>query len=170
MIFSVPKISQHGLVSDSVWDTRVCGIASLYMILRYLDPLFSSSADDVFRDCFVRGGYISGVGWKHKELVQTAESFGFTGQPYDWCVASLEDAFKKLIFELETGPVIASVYNGFIQGNGGHLVVITGIEEGIVYVNDPVEIDLEKITKKIPIDSFLHGWKRRIIVIREKTI
>jgi len=168
MTFSVPKISQHGLVSDPKWDFLVCGIASLYMVLKYLDSDFSLRGDDVFEKCFTMNGYIPNIGWKHKELAQTAESLGFAGESYDWYSSSSEDAFEKLLFKLKTGPVIASIYNGFVPGNGGHLIVVTGIEGGAVYVNDPAEFDSEKIAKKIPIDSFLHGWKRRIIMIREK--
>lgn len=168
MIFSVPKISQHKLVSDASWDSSACGIASLCMLLSYLDPDAPVTGDAVFKKCFSIGGYLPGVGWKHKELAQTADLFGFSGQAYDWYNDSSEDAFEKLTKELKTGPVIASVYNNFTPGNGGHLVVITGIEGATVYIHDPAESDSEKIAKKIPIDSFLHGWKRRIIVVRKK--
>src|SRR3989338_4138607 len=168
MNHKVPPISQHGLVYESNWDTSVCGIASLYMVIRALDPHTNITADDILKKCLSLNGYIPNIGWKHKELAQTAEVFGFLGVSYDWFSESSEDAFEKLKKELKSGPVIASIYNKFMPGNGGHLIVVWGIYAGAILVNDPAETDSEKISKKIPLDTFLHGWKRRVIVVRER--
>lgn len=168
MIFPVSPISQYGLTEDPSWDERACGIASLLMVIKFLNPKLDITGDELLKKCISLNGYIPGVGWKHRELAQAAESYGFFGDSYDWYQKPPQDAFECMKEKLKEGPVIASVCNGFVPGNGGHLVVVKGIDYDVVHINEPAEKKPEKIVKEIPLDTFLNGWKRRVIIIREK--
>jgi uncharacterized protein YvpB len=70
--------------------------------------------------------------------------------------------FKEIVKE---GPVIASIHRGFnSKSSYGHLVVITGFDDKLVYYNDPGKHDG---IRTVAINDFMKGWKKRLIVIRE---
>jgi ABC-type bacteriocin/lantibiotic exporter with double-glycine peptidase domain len=169
MMYAVPLVSQYALTGDPYWKIRNCGIAALLMVLRFYIPELKTSGDELFRLALAKGAHLPNVGWKHRELAQTAEEFGLQGANYDWFGQSPEYAFEMLLHELKKGPVIASVHKNFNLENGGHLVVVTGYENGTVYINEPAEEDIKKVPQQIPRDVFLRGWKRRIIVVRKKS-
>ena len=70
--------------------------------------------------------------------------------------------FKEIVKE---GPVIASIHRGFNpKSSFGHLIVVTGFDEKLVYYNDPGKHDG---IRNVAIADFTKGWKKRLIVIRK---
>ncbi len=115
--------------------------------------------------------YIPDVGWRHKELVEIAKSFELDGKNFDWFKKSPEEAFQEMIFYLDRHPLAASIHPMFeTQNQGGHLIVLIGFENNILYYNDPAAENREEIVQEISLDKFLNGWKRRFIVIYPKII
>lgn len=165
MIFDVPKYSQHLDVRDGDWKEKSCGIVAVKMVLDYW-RMSSPDCDELIKKGIEMDGFISGVGWKHKELSLLAKSFGVEAENFDWAKEEKDAAFKKLEDFLEKYPVVASIYSGFNpETKNGHLIVLTGMDDNFVHYNDPDSEGREEIAGKILIDKFLAGWKKRVIVI-----
>ena len=162
-MFKVTLYSQFLDVEDKNWKIRACGIVSLKVVLEYWG--IKENIKDLIDLGLKKNAYISGVGWKHDGLVSVAKEFGFSGMNYDWFKDEPKDAFEKLLPNLEKYPVIASIYNNFKLGGSGHLVVLLGYQNGQIFFNDPDSKTRKGIQKKVGLEKFLTGWKRRIIVI-----
>ncbi len=173
MKFNVPPYSQYLDIKNQEWQHRACGIIALKSILDFWSDETKERYSDA--DKFIEMGlelnaYIPGTGWRHKELVEIAKSFDLDGENFDWFKKTPEEAFQKMIFYLEKYPLAASIHPLFeTQNQGGHLVVLTGFENNILYYNDPAVKNREEIIQEIPLDKFLNGWKRRIIAIYPKS-
>lgn len=166
MIHNVPKYSQHLHIETEEWKNKSCGIVSLGMLLAYHGmpvPLSRLLAEGLNRDA-----YLPGIGWKHKELAELASALGGRGENLDWASLDSETAFERVKDHLVRYPVLASIHRQFDARNGGHLIVLTGIDDICVYYNDPDEREESKIAGAAPIKTFLNGWKKRIIVINPK--
>ncbi len=174
MKFNVPPYSQYLDIKNQEWQHRGCGIIALKSILDFWSDKNKKTYPD--GDKLVEIGlglnaYIPGVGWRHKELVEIAKSFGLDGKNFDWFQKPPKEAFQEMIPHLEKYPLAVSVHPLFeTQNQGGHLVVLTGFENNILYYNDPAAKTREKITQKIILNKFLKGWKRRIIAIYPKSV
>ena len=118
------------------------------------------------------GAYLEGVGWTHAGLVRLAQDFGYTGYNADFGPKSaapktVEEAWALLATELDRGPVLASVYAGLDpQRGGGHIVVVTGITDGVVSFCDPEERTAHEGLRALQLSGFLRAFKNRFIVIR----
>ena len=83
---------------------------------------------------------------------------------FDLAKENAQAAFGELKESLRDGPVIASVHYKFDpKSSVPHLVVITGVADGVVYYNDPAAQAGEE---SIPAADFLKAWKKRFIVLR----
>ena len=160
MQFKVPQFLD---IEDKKWKSRSCGIVSLKSILEYWGV--KENIKDLIDLGLKKGAYISGIGWKHKGLALIAKDYGLVGKNYDWFKNKPETAFKKLLPKLKKYPVIISIYKNLKPGKSGHLVVLTGHENGQIFFNDPDSKTKKGIQKKVGFEKFLIGWKRRIIVI-----
>ena len=162
-IFNVPFYSQFSDISSVGWQKLSCGIADLAMIINFYKP-GAVLPETLLREGIHRGAFIAGAGWSHRGLVNLARPYGLEGKSYDFSSLSKDDAFSRLVKFLEEGPLIASVYYTFDPKSPiPHLVVIDGVDQGFIYYNDPAG---REANQKISINSFLQGWKKRIIVIR----
>lgn len=159
----VISLSQHIHIQDPKWKDKSCGIVSLAMLLNYFGK--ETSADQLLKDGLANNAYLESVGWKHKELAELGKRYGIKGKNLDWALLDAESAYKKAVGYLDRHPIMASVYNNFQPGRGGHLVVITGIVSDKIFYNDPGEKEVKKISKEISLEKFLRGWKKRIIII-----
>jgi uncharacterized protein YvpB len=166
-MFQVPQLSQHLDITDPEWRSRSCGPVCVGMILDYLGKAHPS-LDDLVRMANEIGAYKPGIGWYHSGLVRLAEEFETKGATFDWNMETPTSALKNMESLLEKGPLIASVHRNFDTSNGGHLIVLTGMDDNAVTYNEPDSQVRGEIGRTVPIKRFLNGWKRRIIVLNAK--
>jgi hypothetical protein len=128
--------------------------------------------DELHRKGLEAGAYREGIGWTHAGLVQIARSLGYEAYNRDWASGSptpknADAAWEALVLELQTGPVLASVYSGFqASRGGGHIVVVTGEAHGLVFLNDPEEREEREGRRVLAPSVFQEAFKRRYIVVR----
>ncbi|HEY4478009.1 MAG TPA: C39 family peptidase [Candidatus Paceibacterota bacterium] len=164
MPYDVPLFSQISDISSASWKQKGCGVADVAMIVEFYKPN-TTSVQKVLEEGLKAGAYVKNVGWSHKGLASLAVKHGLVGKTVD--LSSLKNTvalseFKNIVTE---GPVIASIHRGFNPKSPyGHLVVITGFDDKLVYYNDPGKRDG---IRTVSIEDFMKGWKKRLIVIRE---
>ncbi|MDR3548880.1 MAG: C39 family peptidase [Candidatus Pacebacteria bacterium] len=160
---NVPFYSQFQDIQSTTWQKQGCGIASLAMVIDYYKPN-AVSVNKLLTQAIAAGAYDPNAGWIHKDLVLLAGKYGLGGNVYDLSAASSDAAFNRFSSYVKNGPVIVSVHYKFDpKSTIPHLVVIDGIDNGVVYYNDPAAKAGEK---QISTTDFLRGWKKRFIVIR----
>jgi len=164
----VPFYSQFQDIPAVEWQHEGCGIAALAMEVEFFKPK-SVSITTLLLQALDSGAYTTDVGWKHKELAGLAGLYGLTGKNYDLANADNETAFGRFKELLVGGPMIVSIHNKFNpKATLGHLVVVTGIDNGTILYHDPAYGN--KTERKITENDFLKGWKRRFITVREKPV
>jgi ABC-type bacteriocin/lantibiotic exporter with double-glycine peptidase domain len=162
VIPNVPFYSQFKDITSSKWKKVGCGIASLAMLIDYYEP--AVSVDVLLKQGIDSNAYLDSAGWTYKGLISISEKYGLEGNSYDLAKKSSEDAFIELKDSLKSGPVMASIHYKFDPKSPiPHLVVINGIEDDVMYYNDPAE---KSGGGHISTDVFLKAWKKRFIVIR----
>lgn len=169
---NIPFVGQHSVepyMPD--WGFRSCGVAGLLMILRYFDKAHGVSLDILVKKGIEIGAYAEGDGWRHSGLANLAKVYGcaqshnvdpLAGNPD----MPAQEVLEMLLGELRRGPVLASLYFSMNPPAGGHIVVVTGFEEGVVYFSDPKVLTEEAGRRSLPLAEFLLWFKRRYIVIR----
>ena len=160
---NVPFHSQLQEIQSTTWQQQGCGITSLAMVIDYYtsDPV---SVETLLTQGIAAGAYIQNAGWSYKGLIDVSKKYGLKGNSFDFKTENSKTALASLTSLLKDGPVIASIYYKFDPKNPlPHMVVIEGIENNIVYYNDPAT---RTGGKQISITDFLTGWKKRGIVIR----
>ncbi len=164
-IADVPFYSQLTDITSPKWKKVGCGIASLAMVIDYYKP--AVLVDTLLKQGIAAGAYLSNAGWTYAGLIGVAKKYGLTGSSHDLGRSTTKSAFKELTAYLKDGPVIASVHYKFDpKSKIPHLVVINGIEDGMVHYNDPAAKTGEG---QITTEKFLKAWKKRFIVLRPAT-
>lgn len=164
--FDVPFYSQFNDIKNPRWQKEGCGIASLAMVIDFYKPNTVSVAK-LLNQAINSGAYLNNIGWKHKELSALAGNYGLAEKNYDLGKSGNSAAFAQFLGFLKSGPVIVSIHNKFDpKATLGHIVVVTGFENNFIYYKDPAGNSKEE---KIPVKNFLNGWKRRFIIVREKS-
>ncbi|MEI7709746.1 MAG: C39 family peptidase, partial [bacterium] len=116
----------------------------------------------------INGAYVTHVGWSYKGLATLATQHGFVGKTVDLSKLSTDSAFSQFKSTVQEGPVIASIHRAFNPASPfGHLIVITGFDDKLVYYNDPGKNDG---IRTVSISDFNKGWEKRLIVIREPKV
>lgn len=165
-----PLYSQHLDVPVKKWKTRSCGIVALKTVMDFWEMRASqrrvAGFSALINDGEKIGAYIPHVGWRHKGLVQLARKNGFTARNYDDNVLTDRAAFSRLQENLLRGPVIVSIHRNLNLKNHGHLVVVIKTEKGVVFYLDPDSRSRSGIMRKVAVQKFVRGWKRRIITVR----
>ncbi len=168
--YKLRPLSQFLDIKEKSWQKRSCGIVSFCMLVNFLAGKKVAKPDEVLKKALdSEGAYLKNVGWSHKAFSEGAKLFGLFGKAYDFFDKSDNFAFGKLVKFLEKAPVMVSVYKDLNPKNSGHLVAVTGIENGKVQFYDPNTKDRKKVKREADIYSFIKGWKRRFIVINKKT-
>jgi predicted double-glycine peptidase len=158
----VPFYSQFADISAPEWRKIGCGIASLAMLIDFYEP--AVPVDTLLQQGITSGAYIESAGWSHAGLIALAERYGLSGATHSLADRSMSSAFADLEDVVSEGPVMVSVHYTFQPTNPiPHLVVVTGIEDGLVYYNDPAE---KAGGGSISIEQFQSAWKKRYIEIR----
>src|SRR3989344_417694 len=159
----VPFYSQFRDIREVKWQKLGCGIADLAMLIEFYKP-GTVSVNTLLKEGIESGAFLNGAGWKHKDLARMARPYGLEGASFDLSREDMDTAFAKFEKILREGPVIASVYYTFDPKNPiPHLAVINGIEDDVVYYNDPAETSGGK---KISVSDFKKAWKKRFITVR----
>lgn len=163
MPYDVPLYSQIADISSVEWKQKGCGVTDVAMLVNYYKPK-TTNVQAVLEAGIKSGAYVKNVGWSHTGLASLAKKYGLHGEEksfYDFNKETAFNEFKKIIDE---GPAIASIHRNFDpELSFGHLVVITGYDDKLVYYNDPGKHDG---IRTVSISSFMSGWKRKLIVIR----
>ena len=154
MKFNIPAYSQYLDIKNKEWQDKSCGIVALKSILDFWSDKTKKKypdGDKLIEIGLGLNAYISGIGWRHKELIEIAKSFGLDGENFDWVKNSSEEAFQKMLPYLEKYPLAVSVHPLFeTQNQGGHLVVLTGFEPAISSVTGtrfkPAKLRLHEFT------------------------
>lgn len=122
------------------------------------------SVNTLLKQGIARGAYDYNAGWIYSGLISLAKDHGLTGKTYDLKALTNAAAFAQFSDLLKDGPIIVSIHYKFEPTNPiPHLVVIDGIENGMVHYNDPAA---KTGDKEISVATFLAAWKKRFIVIR----
>ena len=174
--YRVPFSSQYTDLGHHEWRARGCGITSLKMVMDYWHQKEPSnrtaSLEAVLEQGLRAGAYLPGIGWSHKGLVQIARHFGYDSYNIDVAARSpapksTNEAWAMLRVELNNGPLLASVFSGLDPARGGgHIVVVVGNQDGLVFYNDPEEMGEREGRKIIAQEVFLRAFKNRYIVVR----
>ena len=136
------------------------------MVIEYYKPE-TVSVNVLLGQAITSGAYDTDAGWIHKDLVTLSKKYGLDGKTYDVSALGKDEAFVAFKKHLDTGPVIVSVHYKFNpQSKIPHLVVIDGMDDNLIYYNDPAQKTGEKTISKA---QFLKGWKERFIVLRPAT-
>ncbi|MCB9818986.1 C39 family peptidase [Candidatus Nomurabacteria bacterium] len=163
-IHTVPFYSQFTNISAPEWRKIGCGIASLAMLIDFYKP-GEITVDGLLEEGIAANAYVSSAGWSHSGLIGLAKSYGLSGEAVYMTDQSMSIAFSNLEEALIDGPVMVSVHYTFQPTNPiPHLVIVTGVEGGKVYYNDPAE---KSGNGSISIEQFQSAWKKRYIAIRE---
>jgi hypothetical protein len=149
----VPRLTQTG--EDPAIALRICSPTSVAMVLGYWDRPATAAAvaDAVFHSATDLYGV-----WP--AAIRAAAARGVAGYllrfpdwpSAAWCLA------RRI-------PIIASIRYGAgelvgaaIQATSGHLVVLTGYENGTVLVNDPAAPTLDTVARTYRRDEFARAW------------
>ncbi len=120
----------YGIYGDDVIAIEGCAPTSLAMVISYLNNDPSITPYVVAEYAYKNGYYVSGIGSNWSLMSEGSKHFGVTGKEVP--------LVKAIIYKhLEAGkPMIASMGPGDFT-KSGHFIVLTGIENGKIKVNDP---------------------------------
>jgi hypothetical protein len=153
---SVPALSQVG--EDPAIALRICSPTSVAMVLRYWGRPATAAAvaADVFHADTDRYGI-----WP--AAIRAAAARGVAGYLLrfpDWTAAAW--CLSRRI------PIIASVKyaEGELRGapiaaTTGHLIVLTGYEDGVVLANDPAAPTADTVPRRYRRDDLTRAWLER---------
>lgn len=132
-------------------STHGCGITSLAMVASYL--LDEELTPDILAEQF--GEYNTKTGSKWTLFPDSAEVLGLTIIDRTWDIRSVADALKN-------GSVaIACCHENSIFTNGGHFIVLTGVNaDGKIFVQDPYIGNYTNGTNTLK-DGYENGFEQK---------
>lgn len=167
MPYHVPLYSQISDISSVEWKQKGCGVTDVAMIVNFYKPN-STSVQKVLEEAVAGGAYVKNVGWSHAGLAALAKKHGMVGTTYSFYGLTKEDTLNKFENIIKGGPAIASIHRGFDPKSPfGHLIVVTGFDDNLIYYNDPGKYDG---IRKISIADFMKGWEKALIVLRPSEV
>ncbi len=172
---AVPFYSQYRDVTQPEWQSRACGITALKMLLDFWHARTTQnktvSLDELLGSKKVTEAFMQNVGWSHKGLVSIAQDHSYEGFNKDLVAmkATAKQAFAQLKKDSAYFPIMASVWNKFDPAKGGgHLVVVTGIKDGKVFINNPEAKNNTDGIRTMSEAEFITGFKKRYIAVYPK--
>lgn len=176
IIISVPLVDQNKNVKEKNWKKKSCAICSMKMMIDFDSKKhLNINIGQLIEEARKMGGYLEGIGWKHKIISDLAKKYGVKlNFIKKFPKTSKEKAkwLKKLEDRIVKGkPVMASVYYQFNKKNGGHVVVVNGIKKKgkIVlgyHLQDP-DGRFKGNRYYISKDKFLLGWRGGMIYLKK---
>lgn len=172
----VPFLSQFSDLGHHEWRARGCGITALKMAMDFWHGVNSAhpapSLEELLDAGLKAGAYREGIGWSHAGLVALAHRYGYAGFNVDVAAQSPtpklpHEAWAMVAQELEHGPLLVSIFAGLDhRRGGGHIAVLTGAHDNLIFLNDPEEMSAREGCKTIALEAFLPAFKQRYMVIR----
>lgn len=152
-----PYCSQYDTRVTAAWQSKFCGIISLYMVLQYWYQQRQKAMPDLEKlsqYALDIGGFSAEEGWRHAKLADTARHFKCSAIARSWLARPndidimfnqnrvhdqreaayyQQQIFAEFMYSLfcflsNDIPVILSVKPKFGPANSNHLVVVTGID------------------------------------------
>lgn len=123
---------------DEKWSGRSCGVCVLKMLMVFKKPEYLDiPVMTLLNQALKMGGYIDGIGWKHRVLADLASKYGI-GINYR---KEFFDTFEKKKIGIKIidkilragSPVAVSVLKGFNIPGSAHLVVIDGVKTAKIF-------------------------------------
>lgn len=165
-ILEVPYSSQYLDIEKKEHLLTACGMASVYMALRYYG-VNGESLDKLVEKGIDEGGY-SKSGWLHDYLVQVFQSHGVKCHREEHL---LDRDIEKIKNSVKNGdPVVISMQWFSFHRRIFHMVLVTGYREneeggleGFFY-HDPAGLNPAEVTNLfVPASVFLQYWRRMAI-------
>src|SRR3989344_2971406 len=77
IVLTIPLVDQSRDVKDKEWKKKSCAICSVKMVIgfnnkRHLDL----NIGQLIHEAREMGGYLDGIGWKHKTITDLARKYG----------------------------------------------------------------------------------------------
>ncbi len=134
-MINVPLVDQIRETGDKDWAERSCAICSLKMMMAFKDPKFMSKpVMELVKEGLAIDGHTSKYGWKHRALADLAGRYGIKikfQEKFFYTPSEKEEGMAIIDKNLGRGlPVMVSVFKELNPENGGHIVLINGLNEG----------------------------------------
>lgn len=154
-LLAVPALSQMTLAADI--RKRTCSPASVAMVLAYYGIEVDLAAFSA--QVFHAPSKLHGV-WPGNMLA--ASQFGLAAS-----VRYFGD-LTEIVQLLDLGmPVPVSICyeqgelpQAALPQSAGHVLVVTGIDQGMVHVNDPAAPTVDTVTRRYDLEAFNRAWQR----------
>jgi hypothetical protein len=153
---AVPALSQ--ITEDPAIALRICSPTSVAMVLNYWGRTATAAA--VAADVFHPGTDLYGV-WP--AAIRAAAARGVAGYLLrfpDWMAAAWCLA-QGLPIIASIGYAAGELHGAPMAATTGHLVVLTGYEDGAVLVNDPAAPTRETVPRRYRCDELARAWLER---------
>lgn len=163
---AVPYVSQYLDVQDKEQALKACGMACVYMILKYFETTVPS-LDEMVNKGIEEGGF-SKSGWVHDYFVNLFGSLGLTSSRREGMREHDVVLFRE---SLEKGnPVIISTERRLFDRRTFHMVVLTGFRkdtegklDGFFY-HDPASLQpAEASHQYVSLPVLYLSWRKMAI-------
>lgn len=145
ILLDIIPVDQFKNTGDEKWASRSCAIACLKMVLAYKNPEYNQLKIMVLiKEALALDGYIDGVGFKHKSLVDVAKKYNLAMEYqkiFFYSPEEKENGLKIIDEEIsKKQPVIISIKSQISKGS--HMVVVRGLDKNSgevsgYYIQDP---------------------------------
>lgn len=172
-IIKVPLVNQIKETGNKKWVHQTCAICVLKMILIWKKPkLAKVKIMDLVKRGLKMDGYMEKIGWKHQALVDIASKYGLKlKREFEKTKTGKIRLNSKINKEIINGrPVVASIFYKLNKMNGGHMVVINGLQKKGntvtgYYIQDPdprFRGNNYFVAKK----EFIKGWRGGMLYLK----
>lgn len=196
----VPYLSQYDTRVEAAWQSKFCGIISLYMVIDYWYRQRNKKPPDLEKV----SQYALGIegkgpdGWSHTKLADTARHFKCSAIARSWLAREndinimfnqnrlgnqreaayyQQQVFAEFMYSLfcflsNEIPVILSVKPKFGHANSNHLIVVTGIDSyhDNLLVHDPQHMAHKGENITVTTKKLLQYCNFNAIVVYDETI
>jgi hypothetical protein len=154
---SVPYMSQYDTRVEAAWQSKFCGIVSLYMVVRYWYEQRHKNPpglEEISDYALKLGGFNQEEGWDHTKLADTARHFKCDALARSWLCRQndmdimfnqnrlrnereaayyQQQVYAEFMYSLfcflnDQIPILLSVKPKFGPANSNHVIVVTGID------------------------------------------
>lgn len=134
IIIKIPLVDQRKHTRNKKWAGKTCAICSVKMLMTFENQEhIEIPVMTLVNEARKLGGYIQGVGWKHKSLVKLARRYGvkltFAKKFFKTDIQKLKGLKMAGRSILKGRPVAISLFYKLDPKNGGHVAVINGLKK-----------------------------------------
>ncbi len=185
MKLDIPFYSQYSEDIENIWQTKACAIVCVKMVLDYFE--IKTGINGLIKEGLLiskelekrnraHDGYTEQYGWGHELLVillrnNNTSSYRQEFKNADSSENLLDFGINKIINNIKAGlPVLISLAKDINNPKtSGHMVVVSGIDEGKgFYINDPeAKTEIDGKNKFVDISDFKKSWKKLAIFVEK---